>query len=239
MLNSATYLPAFAVVLFFMNVCPAAKAQPIVNHSFETGLAQWDPPGWESNHRGNSAVGPGTFGKRILSEPFLPESIRQDDEFKTHGHNFFYMWTGHRDVLTEGTYINLYQSVDLTAITEVIFDAALYAPFGWEHVAEAQFLVDDTVLWNATLDDVYLDQAVDVRHYSGVGVIELRLRATESGISNSHWVLWDNFRAIPEPTSVAMILLSLAGAATASCWRYRDTRLGGFPAKRVPRESLP
>lgn len=107
-------------------------------------------------------------------------------------------------IVQVGDYESLYQSVDLTQVDAIIFDAALSARGGVPDPVyegfEAAFLVDGVVLWSETADGMYLDQQVDVSDLSGMHTIELRNTALVDGSCTvSSWTQWDNLRVIEAP----------------------------------------
>jgi hypothetical protein len=119
------------------------------------------------------------------------------------------MWSADEWDVTAGEYLSVYQPVDLTEQTEVLFDTMLFSPVDWNNFVEAQFAVDNVVLWTEDAAGTYLDKSVDISGLTGIHNIELRMMVVESGAFDSQWILWDNVRIIPEPTTLILILGSL------------------------------
>jgi hypothetical protein len=94
----------------------------------------------------------------------------------------------------------LTQSVDLTGVEVLAFDARLLAEIGWNPLVIADFRIDGVVMWSRTANGVFLDQTIDVSALSGVHEIEFRLTANASGPSTAgHNFFIDNLREVQPP----------------------------------------
>jgi subtilisin-like proprotein convertase family protein len=100
------------------------------------------------------------------------------------------------DLLHEGgTWIGLAQSIDLSDIVAIKFDASTTASSGgtWESCVAAAY-IDDTEVWSdAGADKTWLDVQIDTAEYTGVHTLSLRLSFLETG-SFDEDVHFDNIR---------------------------------------------
>ena len=119
-----------------------------------------------------------------------------------------------------GTDARVSQSVDLTGVGQLLFDAKLSVHSytisfpSWQSFAEAAFYVDSTMKWSSQTPGTYADQAIDVTGLSGLHTLSFRLQANSAGSGGddiSNWFEFDNVRAVPEPASLS--LLALGGLA--------------------------
>jgi hypothetical protein len=108
----------------------------------------------------------------------------------------------------------LRQSVDLTGIDAILFDAQLsvHVDGAWENFLEADFYIDSVKKWSNQTIGTYLDQSIDTTGLIGMHTLEISLNAIAPGFGNGRsacWYEFDNVRsvpAVPEPSSIAMVL---------------------------------
>jgi hypothetical protein len=104
-----------------------------------------------------------------------------------------------------GDYIEFNQSVDLTDVTEIIFDVRLE---GGEY-SNSYFAIDSEKLWLSN-EAGTLEVTLNTSDFSGVHEIKLGVEVFQSFDSTADgWTYFDNLRAVPEPGTV--FLLSLGG----------------------------
>ncbi|MFI5216008.1 MAG: hypothetical protein ACHQ3O_05640, partial [Candidatus Limnocylindria bacterium] len=165
---------------------PGGAAAEIANPSFEADGANFFftttrfPIGWGGapgggGHKGQVAFGVGDTDGTYAADLFVAASGAAPgaDQFPA----------------------RLTQSVDLTGVDVLAFDARLLAEIGWNPLVVADFRIDGVVQWSRTVGGVFLDQAIDVSALSGVHVIEFRLTANASGPSTAgHNFFIDNLR---------------------------------------------
>lgn len=177
---------------------------PIQNPSFESLFQNWDgtkPPeyGWQ---------------------------IRTD--WVTDGAYSMNLYSSTNTTFSGGSYVALYQDVDLTGIVSISFDCKLSAwagglPQTFEHF-KASLLIGGSEYWSSASSGTYLDNTVGV-DLPGVHRVEFRTQALESGtFSTSYWTQWDNFRTVPGPGAVS--LLVLGGLAVLRRGRREVRRMG-------------
>ena len=96
---------------------------------------------------------------------------------------------------TGGDYESRTQVVDLTDVTNLVFDAKLYST-SWGNVVAGQVLIDGSICWERTAAGEYTGQRIDVSALTGSHTLELRLTVRTGGtFTSSQWVCWDNVRA--------------------------------------------
>jgi len=195
-------LSIFGVLLAVLPT--AAGADPIVNPSFESGLT-----GWTVN-----TVGPFTPTYDGTEFSFLPTDGRWSARIYSHADQMF----------GAGQFGSLSQAVDLTYVTSIVFDAALYRggyypQDRWDSTFEAAFLIDGVDRWTAnsppTFPRDYLGIEIDTSGLSGLHTIEFQNRAVrfDAGEDYSYWFRIDNIVAIPEPSTALLVGLGLVGLA--------------------------
>jgi subtilisin-like proprotein convertase family protein len=94
-----------------------------------------------------------------------------------------------------GTWVGLAQSIDLSNIVAIKFDASTVASSGgtWEKCV-ASVCIDDTEVWSdAGADKTWLDVQIDTAEYTGVHTLSLRLSFLETGNFDED-VHFDNIR---------------------------------------------
>ena len=94
-----------------------------------------------------------------------------------------------------GTWVGLSQSIDLSNIVAIKFDASTVASSGgtWEKCA-VSVCIDDTEVWSdAGADKTWLDVQVDTADYTGIHTLSLRLSFLETGNFDED-VHFDNIR---------------------------------------------
>lgn len=111
---------------------------------------------------------------------------------------YFYTFNNSPTTIPAGARRSYTQSVDLTGIDQIIFDAKKR---NGTHI-EQRVLIDGTPVWsNATVGE-FLNQVIDVSALSGVHVLELDMNVTVSGSNYaSEWVHFDNLRVNTLPSS--------------------------------------
>jgi hypothetical protein len=125
----------------------------------------------------------------------------------------------------DNVYIN--QTIDLTGIQSIAFDAKLLAKPNniWPSFLEADFYVDSTKAWSKQTSGDYLTELIDVTGLTGAHKIEFRLQAANTfngSLLDDVWYEFDNVRlvAIPEPSSATILAVGAIGLL-AYAWRRR------------------
>jgi hypothetical protein len=211
---AAIYLTVAAVLA----MTPASLlAASITNPSFEADgnvyLELSDASGWSDNlgdslSQFNGEIGntdwhtDGSYGAVLLSQT-----------------NGFY---------NKGDKAFLKQSVDLTDISTIQFDAQLSVSSDiWKSFLNANFYVDSDNKWSSQTLGTYLNQSINVSGLTGVHTLEFRLEANAAGDGgglSSSWYEFDNVRliptSVPEPSTIAT-LFTVAFSTLAFAWSRR------------------
>ena len=178
--------------------CGNKSSGAIINPSFEDGpYGDWVVPSGWSIHNSNN------FGEGVRSY------------WASNGGYCYDFWSFGSQNNTIGSYESIYQHVDLTGVTKILFDVKLISYFRNNPVTfqdyMAAFLIDGTPYWTKVTGGVYLNQSIDVSRLSaGLHTIELRQECiADESYMPSCWTEWDNLRVVPEPGTV--LLLGLGG----------------------------
>jgi hypothetical protein len=116
---------------------------------------------------------------------------RQSTNWASHGDTALRHFTTHNYDITAGSYRGYQQTVDLTNIDRIIFDARYHQG---THV-QPRVLIDGAVQWSRSAVGTYLDQELDVSSYSGNHTVRFELYVATSGTSvPSEWVFFDHVR---------------------------------------------
>lgn len=179
---------------------------PIANPSFEAdgviGSFYIQPPtGWTLE--GISDFATDQFGGDVDAATSFEAHFVTDG---TYGGRFFSRTGANTSgepqprTFVPGDMARLYQTIDLTGVDAVRFDAELRTPWGeWFSFLEARVLIDGVVVWSAAAIGTYADREIDVSGLSGLHTFEFRLEAIASGevAFASNWFLFDNVRLLP------------------------------------------
>jgi hypothetical protein len=196
----AVYLAAMAISIL---VPATLRAALVTNPSFEADgniyLDSSNATRWSDN---------------IGSSKFLGDIWNTN--FHTDGSRGVILYTTATSGYSANSYAYLSQSVDLSGISSVMFDAKLSVleAGAWESSFEADFYVDSTKEWSRQLTGTYLDQSIDVAGLSGMHTIEFRLQANSSGPAGyTNQYEFDNVRvtSVPEPSSIAFFCAGVIG----------------------------
>ena len=150
----------------------------IANPSFEQSSRAF--PGWAATTQGNLF---GEVAKRYSS--VLPSD----------GSNFAQIFSKSSQAVDAGDTYMLSQSVDLTGISSIKFDAALGLGHFWNELIQLDFLIDGTPVWSQTSKGNYLDQSIDTTRLTGTHTIAFRSAALASFGQISATLGIDNLRA--------------------------------------------
>lgn len=96
----------------------------------------------------------------------------------------------------DGDYLQYSQSVDLTGVGAIRFDAELYGGPNGTYASAGEVRIDGVVKWRQQSPGQYLNQTLDVSSYAGTHTIELRAEQwiDRSGTPIVSRFMWDNFR---------------------------------------------
>lgn len=191
-----------AIVLSILT--PATlRADLITNPSFEANdnidLLSSSATGWGDN------CGSSKFTGDILDTNFHTQGSR-GVAFSTSVSSYYY----------ENGYINLHQSVDLSGVSSLLFDAKLSVldTDAWESDFEAAFFVDSVKKWSRQAIGTFMNQSIDVTGLIGNHTIEFRLQANSTGLADyTNRFEFDNVRVtlVPEPSGAVFLCTSVAG----------------------------
>ena len=185
----------FAVIVLFAACAPTRAG--LLNPSFEGLFEHW------------SGDCPAAFGWQARSD------------WVTDGAWSMVLFSDAGGTFEPGDCCRMYQTLDLTSYTEIQVDVKLSAweagsPQVFDHV-KAALLLDGQEFWSANVGGTYLDTTIDVAHLAGNHTLEFRNEATDAEtFSASYWTQWDNFRTVPEPATLGLVL---AGASLSLCRR--------------------
>lgn len=178
---------------------------PIINPSFEAdgvigSFYEQPPTGWTLEGIGDVATD--QFGGDVDAATSLERHFVSDGSY---GARLFSLTgattTGSPDprTFTPGERARLYQTIDLTGISTVRFDAEL-RPLGasWPSFLEARVLIDGVVMWSSGVSGIYLDEGIDVSGLTGLHTFEFRLEVVELAVVEfvSFWYMFDNVRLV-------------------------------------------
>ena len=134
--------------------------------------------------------------------------IRSDDSvgWSSHGDWSLYVFASTVESHSPGDYIEFYQSVDMTGMSELLFDVYLAGgTYTNSYVA-----IDSQKLWIRNQAGTLFDVNLDVSSLSGVHEIELGVEVFQSfGSSADGRTYFDNVRLVPEPAT--LLLFGLGG----------------------------
>jgi hypothetical protein len=188
----------------------------IINPSFEVDgnldLRYSNATGWEDNV---GSLGSAKIAGFVSNTVFCTNGSR--------GAGFSISATSGYDA---NSYTYLRQSIDLTNIDSIKFDAELSALNGgiWDSSFEADFYVDSTRMWTRQSVGTFMNQPIDVSGLAGMHTIEFRLQSNISGTAKySNSFVFDNVRAIPvpEPSCIAFFCTGLVGLLVSAWWRRK------------------
>lgn len=209
-------------------VCTSTHAfADIVNGSFEEGdddfifLDFEGVPGWSDGV-------PGGWGGDVTTVNWHTDGSRGAHLFSQTDGSF-----------TAGSHAYLRQSVDLTGVREILFDANVGSNGqSYGDLVEARALVGGAQVWSSSTLGIQESIGIDVSSYSGAHEFELRFEALQDFESNgvSRWFEFDNVRttAVPEPSG--LVLLATLGAFSIG-FRRRNIRSAGANQTRTGRET--
>jgi hypothetical protein len=195
-------IPLVLVLVAFCSV--SAHAVLIANPSFEL-----EHDGLMPN--GNATTGTETWGMPDdwswrKTGHMNGHGIRNDDTWgwSSDGDWSLYIFSAIGGSHSTGDYIEFYQSVDMTGMSDLLFDVYLRGgTYTNSYVA-----VDSQKLWIRNEAGTLYDVALDISSFSGVHEIQLGVEVFEPfGNSADGWTYFDNLRLVPEPTVVWMIAL--------------------------------
>lgn len=101
-----------------------------------------------------------------------------------------YVYTNHQVAVTAGAYRGYEQTVDLTGVSTIVFDANYR---NGTHI-RLRALVDGGVVWTASTAGEYLNQMIDVSAYTGSHTVGFDSLVVTSGTFDSEWAEYDNIR---------------------------------------------
>ncbi len=194
--------------LFCIAVCCAnASAETVLNPSFEFEHDALMPNGASTS--GTSWGMPDDWPWRN-SGSTNAHGIRSSDKvgWSSDGDWSLYVFASTAGSHSAGDYIEFYQSIDMSGITELLFDVKL---LGGAHT-NSYVAVDSQKLWIHNWAGTHYDVSLDVSSYSGTHEIEVGIEVFEPfGSSADGWTYFDNLRMIPEPRTIALLSLSGLG----------------------------
>ncbi len=216
-MNARYFLLACAICLaasaFLILASATVRAASVTNPSFEADgnvfLDLANASGWSDN------VGVFNFNGEI-----------NNSDFHTDGAYGVVLLAPTDGSYNAGDNVYVQQSVDLTGVSSVVFDAQLSVhPEGsWLSFLEADFYVDSVKKWSKQDIGTFLDQSIDVTGITGTHSIEFRLQANspDSATGHANWYEFDNVRltSIPEPSSMVLFIAGAVGLL-AHTWRRR------------------
>ena len=202
-----------AVTLFVVLTSATASATIISNGSFEDEPDGLMPNGYSTEGHANWGM-PADWPWRSAGAANAHGIHRYDAVgWSSDGDWSIYMFASIASSHYKGDYVEFYQNVDLTGVTEIKFDVLLR---GGEHTA-SYFAVGSDRLWVDSTPGVYYGQSVDVSSYTGLQEISFGVEVFEEfGPTLDGVTYFDNLRAVPEP---GCLLLFVAAGFVA--WRRR------------------
>jgi len=147
----------------------------ITNPSFETG----DLTGWTKTSQGNQ------FVEVSVGDPPMP----------TNGNDFALFYSSYGSAVNAGDDCSIAQTVNLTGISSIQFDAVLGLDNEWNNEIKLDFLVDGASVWTQTTAGSYLNQSISTAGLTGTHTIAFRSTALGSFSQTYTHLGVDNLRA--------------------------------------------
>jgi len=176
------------IVVLVALLCASLCQAKIANPGFENARSKYSLPYY--------ACYPYSWSRTAARPGF---GLGTTEDWNSEGVRSARIYGCFNQAVAAGDYMSFYQTVDLTGISTIVFDAKLAAfPWGLFKNFEAALLVQDQVVWSQTEDGYYKDVQVDVSRFSGWCRIELRCQAlvSTSRLDASYHALWDNLRTV-------------------------------------------
>ncbi|MBN2129952.1 MAG: hypothetical protein JW741_10665 [Sedimentisphaerales bacterium] len=182
------------IAILALLLCASVCRADIANPGFERARSKYSLP--------YDACYPYSWSRTATRPGF---ALGTTEDWNSEGLRSARIYGCYNQAVSAGDYMSFYQTVDLTGIRTLVFDAKLAAyPWGLFKNFEAVLLVEDRVVWSQTEDGYYKDVQVDVSRFSGWCRIELRCQAlvSASRLDASYHALWDHLRAVEGPSFI-------------------------------------
>ncbi|MHC4213537.1 MAG: PEP-CTERM sorting domain-containing protein [Planctomycetota bacterium] len=99
-------------------------------------------------------------------------------------------------------YIEFYQDVDLTGISDITFDVHLVGGT----YSHSYLAIDSTKLWTEDQAGTLYGVSIDVSSLSGTHQLQLGIDVTQPfGFNADSWTHFDNFTLVPEPATILLL----------------------------------
>jgi len=182
------------IIILAALLCASLCQAKVANPGFENARSKYSLPYY--------ACYPYSWSRTAARPGF---ALGTTEDWSSEGVRSARIYGCYNQAVIAGDYMSFYQTVDLTGISTIVFDAKLAAfPWGLFKNFEAVLLVQDQVVWSQTEDGFYKDVQVDVSGFSGWCRIELRCEAlvTTPRLGASYHVLWDHLRTVEGPAFI-------------------------------------
>ncbi len=156
---------------------PTLVTGRIANPSFEQTSGTL--AGWTATSTGN------LFGE-LVTGSFAP--------MPTDGSQFCLMYSSYFSAVAAGDNFSLGQTVDLTDLSSIQFDASLGLTNPWNNQIKVDFLIDGTSVWTQTAAGSYFNQSIPLGGFTGMHTIAIRSTALGAFNSTYTYIGIDNFR---------------------------------------------
>ncbi len=189
------------LVVIMVLCCTIQSYGIIINHSFEFE---------------HDDIMPNGVSTSVYSYWGMPDAWPWRNSGYTNGHGTSSDWSSDGDwalyVFASdggnhyvGDYIEFYQSVDLTGMTELLFDVRLL--FDGKYT-NSYLSIDSQKLWIRNQKGALYDVSVDISSFSGIREIELGVEVFQPfGSGADGLTYFDNIRLIPEPSTILLFTL--------------------------------
>jgi uncharacterized repeat protein (TIGR03803 family) len=172
-LSNVVISPAGATLL---PLTSTATSGVITNPSFEQSTGSL---GWTTASQGN-------FFEELGTSAASP--------MPTNGSTFLELYTSYFYLVSNGDNYAIGQTVNLTGITSIQFDAVLGVNNEWNNQINLEFLIDGNPVWTQTSQGNYLNQAIPVSGLTGIHTIAFKATALTAFSSTYAFLGIDNLR---------------------------------------------
>ena len=194
----------FATIIFvWVNTSSGA----IINPSFESLHEGYMPNG---NYLSNTIYSgmPDDWSWRNFgaTNGHVTSPLSNPIDWVSDGGYSLYVFAGIGSNHSVGDFVEFYQDVDMTGMSDLLFDVHLR---GGDYT-NSYLAIDSQIMWINNQAGTFIDTTIDISNFSGVHEIELGVEVFQDyGWHADGWTYFDNLRLVPEPGTV--LLFGLGG----------------------------
>lgn len=126
------------------------------------------------------------------------------NSWSSNGNCSLYVFASTRSNHKSGDYLEFYQNVDMTGMTELLFDIHLRGGI----YTKSYFAVDSQKLWICNQPGTFIDTTIDIKNLSGIHEVSFGVEVFQSYDARADgWTYFDNIRLVPEPATIVLFVL--------------------------------